>query len=236
LIHRFLYGAFATFLALSVLAIVGCECVPDIVTPKEITPESSSLVRIINALPDHPEIELESNDVKINTIVYFSGSDSSLYQKFHAGNSFIRIKSITRNQVIANQAYLLTKEKHYSLISYGRGSLALTALVEDELVSLQSGTSGVRLMNFTDGLNELTFSLVGQNNHVQSIAYSSYSAFIKIQSGDYVVTLKDGAGNEIASQNIKIAPGLNYDLISKGYITATTKNTSLQLIAIKNPN
>jgi hypothetical protein len=236
LIHRFLYGAFATILALSVIAIGACECVPDITTPKEITPENSSFVRIINALPDHPEIELESNDIKISTIAYYSGSDSSLYQKFHAGNSFIRIKSITRNQVIANQAYLLTRDKQYSLISFGRGSLALTTLIEDELESLQTGTSGVRLLNFTDGISDLTFSLTGLNNHTQSIAYSSYSEFIKIQSGDYLVNIRDGAGNEIATENIKIAPGLNYDLISKGYISETSKNTSLQLIAIKNPN
>ncbi|PKL85817.1 MAG: hypothetical protein CVV22_06585 [Ignavibacteriae bacterium HGW-Ignavibacteriae-1] len=232
MIHRFLYGAFATFLALSVIAIGGCECVPDITTPKEITPENSSFVRIINALPDHPEIELESNDIKISTIAYYSGSDSSLYQKFHAGNSFIRIKSINRNQVIANQAYLLTKDKHYSLISYGRGSLALTALIEDELETLQTGSSGVRLMNFTDGMSELTFSLIGLNNHEQSIAYSSYSEFIKIQSGDYLVKIRDGAGNEIATENIKIAPGINYDLISKGYLTDALNNIFLQLISI----
>ncbi|MBE2187972.1 MAG: DUF4397 domain-containing protein [Candidatus Kapabacteria bacterium] len=236
MIYRFLYGAFATFLALSVIAIGGCECVPDITTPKEITPENSSFVRIINALPDHPEIELESNDIKINTIAFYSGSDSSLYQKFHAGNSFIRIKSVTRNQVIANQAYLLIKDKRYTLISFGRGSLALTTLIEDELQALQTGTSGIRLLNFIDGMSDLTFSLTGLNNHEQSIAYSSYSDFIKIQSGDYLAKIRDGIGNEIASENIKIAPGINYYLISKGYISGTTKNTSLQLIAIKNPN
>lgn len=220
-------------LVLSIIANYGCECVPDINTPKEITPDNFSYVRIINALPDHTEISTESNDIKLIIPALYSNEDSVTYQKFHTGNSMIKIYSLAHEQVIANQPYMLAKDKHYSLVAYGRGSIALTTLIEDNYTNLELGKSAVRLLNFSTGRNEFKFVLAGTQNFEQELAFSSYSEFITIQSGDYKVTLKDDIGTIIAEENMKIAPGVNYDIISKGYLTDALNNILLQSISIK---
>lgn len=208
-----------------------CECVPEINTPKVINPENFSYVRLINALPNHIEISAESNDIEIQETALNEDEMPQKYHKYQAGNAFVRIKSIGRNQIISNQAYLLTKEKYYTLAVFGRGSIAQTVLIEDDIPAPKTENANIRLFNFLNDANGIKF----QNASIgldEIVFFGGYTGFTSIPLGKQIINVYDSSEKLITQVEIYANTLASYDIICQGFYSELSQNIKIRVIEI----
>lgn len=219
-------------LSLTLVALISsCECVPEINTPKVINPENFSYVRLINALPDHSEIKAESNEIEISVSSYNNDNSPQIYSKFQAGNTFSRIISVSRNQVIANHLFLLAKEEYYTLAVFGRGSIARTLLITDIIPSYKSGYSNIRLFNFLNGTNGLIYKnqSLGIN---EAVNFGGHTDFLSIPLGMHEIEIYDTNDQLIGTFELNTETGSSYDLICQGILNNQPQSINLRIIEI----
>lgn len=204
---------------------------PEINTPKVINPENFSYVRLINALPNHIEISAESNDIEIQETALNEDEIPHKYHKYQAGNAFVRIKSIGRNQIISNQAYLLTKEKYYSHAVFGRGSIAQTVLIEDIIPVPKNEYANIRLLNFLNDAEGIRFqnAPIGLN---EIVFFGGYTDFISIPIGKQIINIYDSNDKLITQVEIYANPLASYDIICQGFYSELSQNIKIRVIEI----
>ncbi len=225
------YGLYLLFTFAVVVLNIGCECVPEINTPKVINPENFSYVRLINALPNHIEISAESNDIEIQASALNDDETPQNYQKFQSGNTFVRIKSISRNQVIANHAYLLAKEERYTLAVFGRGSIAQTVLIDDVIPAPKSEIAYIRLFNLLNNANGIKF----QNTAIgfdETVFFGGYTDFISIPHGKHKMNIYDTNDKLIAEVELNMNALASYDVICQGIYIEQSQNIKIRIIEI----
>ena len=89
----------------------GCECVPGMDTPREVTPSFDAFVLFINAIPDINDINIYTDKNILKKQLEYSGEDYQ-YIKVPPGNRNIRVTNWA-DSVLYNTVIELRDKENY---------------------------------------------------------------------------------------------------------------------------
>lgn len=210
---------------------IGCECVPEINTPKIISPDDYSNTIMLNAIPDRDELLVESNEVPLLNPVLYDNPDNN-YRKINAGNSFLRLIDSKSKISLFNLPIELEKGQYYTIIFYGYRFSAQALIFEDNY-SQNNQKSFFRFVHTSFDSGNLTFRLSGNTNFENNFNFRSYSELNEIDAGNYNISvLRDGI--VLLENNIQISAGNLYSFVLKGTnATIPLKPIQLDMVSSK---
>ncbi|MDT3738730.1 MAG: hypothetical protein RO257_04435 [Candidatus Kapabacteria bacterium] len=212
----------------------GCECVPDIVTPKIISPDNYTNALILNCIADRDILLIESNDIPLLKKAEYT-QPSNIYQKINSGSSYLRLIDEQSNLSLVNMPVQLDKLGWYTIIFYGYRFSAKSLILKDTTSNSSSGTDAYfRFVHTSFDSGEFIFKLSGQSNFEDLIGFKSFTDLKKINSGIYKLELINPAnGNEILEKNgINIESNKIYNILLKGTsVTLQNKPLILDIIS-----
>jgi len=193
---------------------IGCECVPGLDAPKEITPENSTQCLFINGVEDNENIYLETDEIKILGAINYSKTIFD-FKKVKIGNYFLKIKANDSVSVIYNSPFNFKKDKRYILCAAGINYSIQTLLIEQdysnqnytEIINL-SGEPNPLEITIISGTDTLKYSL----NQLTSIKLDINNAkidmlYIKNNNSELELNEKD---IQLLNYNLLIIKGKNY--------------------------
>ncbi|MBX3044949.1 MAG: DUF4397 domain-containing protein [Candidatus Kapabacteria bacterium] len=196
------------------VALTACECVPDIDTPKIISPENYSYAAMINAIPDRENLVIESDDIPLFYGVSYSGG-THYYQKINSANSFLRLIDSDSQLSLFNMPINLTKLKHYSIIFYGFRNSAKALIIDDEPAFEKNGAF-FRIIHTAVDAQNFTFQVSGPQNFDFDIGFKSFSELTQIVPGNYNIKLINIQNQIVSESQFNIESNKIYNFVLKG--------------------
>lgn len=196
----------------------GCECVPDIVTPKIISPDNYSNALILNSIADRDVLLIESNDIPLLKKAEYS-SPSNIYQKINSGSSYLRLIDEQSNLSLVNMPVQLDKLGWYTIIFYGYRFSAKAVILKDTTSNSSSGVDAFfRFVHTSFDSGEFIFKLSGQSNFENVIGFKSFSDLKVINSGIYKLELINPVSGSVILEKsgINIESNKIYNILLKG--------------------
>jgi hypothetical protein len=197
-----------------VIFLSGCECAPDINTPKIISPDAYSNALMLNAIPDREILAVESNEVPLLNKISYTGNDNS-YQKISSGDSYLRLLDAASNLSLFNIPLRLEKSEYYTIIFYGYRNSAKALVLKDEFP--QSNDKALfRFVHTAFDAGNFVFSISGANNHEEEMPFRSFSNLSDLLPGLYKIKISLPQGNSIIEKDVQIKGGSIYTILLKG--------------------
>lgn len=223
---------YLTVLLSTSLLLVSCECVPDVATPKEITPEQYANVMFINANPyfDHLKFRVEGNAKNINAF-YFNNDFN--YYDIIPGKINFRILTST-DSMIFNSMMSLKKAVPYTLFAFGSSNRILTQLLEDTISNYTPNNSYFRCINLVPEKIYMMFLLKGSYEIPNIRPYRTHTRFDPTYSGTYDIQIINTENDSllITHRRVIFEPGLAYTLLLRGNLNETGKQKiNLEIIS-----
>ena len=203
-----------TALFACVILLVGCECAPDINTPKIISPDAYSNALMLNAIPDREILAVESNEVPLLNKISYSGGDYS-YQKIGSGDSYLRLIDDATKLSLFNIPIHLEKSDYYTIIFYGYRNSAKALVLKDEFP--QSNDKALfRFVHTSFDAGNFVFSISGADNYEEEMPFRSFSNLSELSPGMYKIAINVPQGNRIIEKDVQIKGGSIYTILLKG--------------------
>ncbi|MBI5325664.1 MAG: DUF4397 domain-containing protein, partial [Ignavibacteriae bacterium] len=193
--------------------IISCECVPDINTPKVITPTDFGNVMFINAISDLDSIDICSTDKLISRNLLYD-SANVIYKSIASGISSIRVQSNKDSTIYFNTMVELVKDEFYTFFAYGTSSRTYGLLIKDSIKNTVPTNAYVRFIHLSPDAPEIDFAFDSYQIN-QPVKYKSYTKFIPIPTGSFTLIITDSQNsNEITRvDNYNFKPGKFYNLL-----------------------
>ncbi len=226
-----------TALALAALS-AGCECVPDINTPKTLTPSDFSDVLFINVTNKYSSLSASYNGISIAGSIENS-SPALSYCDVACGYTNIRLKS--GDYAVFNAFAELTKDLHYSMLIYELNNVIRTMIIQDEFQGTNSQLAYFRIAHLSENSGDLIFSLKNGSQELYSVDLSikSKTEFTPSQPGNYSLEVRkkqDDSAVVATAENIRFSAGKLYTLILKkgigtsdSYVIQSTETSNFNL-------
>lgn len=207
-----IYLLFVCFLA-------ACECIPEINTPKIISPNDYSKAVIINAIPDKNILEIESNDIPLLHSAEYENENPE-YQKINAGSSYIRLIDKNTNTSLIMIPVQLEKFSNYTIIFYGFRNSAKALVLQDSIKKNSSAENAfVRFVHTSFDSGEFIFKLSGNKSDSSSaLSFKTFSEIMPFKPGIYKFEIINPVNQNVilSRNNLQISGSNLYNIILKG--------------------
>lgn len=180
------------------IIITGCECVPGLDAPKEITPGNSTDCLFINGIEDNQEIFLETDEIKIPGSISYKNTSYD-FKKVKIGSYYLKIKALDSTSVIYNSPIKFQKDKKYILAAAGANYFIQTHIIEfdsfnqdfTELINLSGNISPLEI-SIISGADTISHNL----NQLSSVKLNLFNQkidllYIKNQNFELEFSQKD---------------------------------------------
>lgn len=184
-------------IALSAFAIISCECVPGIDTPKKIEPSDYTEFLFVNASDDLSSIEVSADDLNLGSIINYE--DTKLkYNRVPIG--FPQICFYESGFPIYTTFVKSDKKICYNLFIYGKKNKPNVYLIQDSIRD-----KNTKIVNFIP---------ISGNNIILKIDKSYETEFLDIthseinlsNSGKTMFKLEDRTGSTLTEKELNIEP------------------------------
>ncbi len=177
-----------------------CECVPDINTPKEITPSDYSLSMFINATSKYDKLMIESDEVVVNENL--TNSETELkYIKVWSGNRYLRV--IENQNTILNLPVSFKKQDYYTVVFYNFGSKLKSMIVKDSILQLSPiNFSNYRIITAIENNIPLNIEIFKDGTAIIAFygLYNSISDYNSINTGNYKIRISNPTTQSIITE------------------------------------
>lgn len=218
---------------LSTLFLIGCECVTDIDTPKNISPSTYAHIMTISAAPEFDELKIFSEFWQKTFFIYYNHSDGDIpYRDITYGINNIKVLT-KKDSVIFNSTLNLEKTKYYTFIVFGSKQRVQGMLLKDSVYKYKKTTAYFRCIHTSSDVPQVNFIINSNYPIIQSLPFKTYSAFTPIVAGFYSIKINDASTDStlINIKNYEFKEGLLYSIILKGYAEGKgTKALDCQII------
>lgn len=216
------------FLILLFCFVFGCECVPGLDTPKEITPQNSTNCLFVNGIEDNNNIYLETDEIKIAGKINYQKTELDI-KKVKIGNYYLKIKGNDSTSVIYNSPINFRKNKQYIYCLAGIYYSILPLLIERDY----SNNYSTELINLSGNNYPINITIIsGADTLVQSLnRMSSMKLDLNNRKIDLLFINNQNSELEYNKSNIELS---NYNLIViKGN---NYKNQKTMIVDVVNSN
>ncbi len=198
---------------------IGCECVTDIETPKNISPSTYAHIMTITVFPEFDELKIFSEFWQKPFYIYYNNSDDDFkYRDITYGLNNIKVLT-KKDSVIYNSTLLLEKTKYYTFIIFGSKQRVQAMLLKDSVYNYKKTTAYFRCIHASSDVPQVNFVINSNYPIIHSLPYKSNSSFTPILSGFYSLKINDALTDStlIHIKNYEFKEGFIYSIILKGY-------------------
>lgn len=201
-------------LMFSISLLISCECIPEINTPKIISPDNYANALFVNAIADRENLTAESNDIPLLGTISYTNPDYK-YIKINSGDSYLRLLDKETGLSLFNMPVRLDKFKFYTVIFYGYRNSAKALILSD---SLPQGSSTYRFVHTSFDSRDFIFRVT--SNSIQkdvSLSFKDFTEPEEIMSGNYTISIVDPENDRvILSSSVRIENDRSYKFVLKG--------------------
>ena len=213
--------------------ISSCEFVPDINTPKIISPEEYSKAMLINC-SNVNSLTVFSDEIEVNKNLDRQLNELT-YQKFWSGERFIRVKNTQTQNTILNFPVSFKVRENYTIAFYSVANKLKHIVSGDSINSLKfNNFSYFKIINAIENNprinlkisknSENIFNFNNSNNHI--------SEYFPINYGNYTIKVINPENPSITiEKNFEIKLNTAYNLIISGNLNSNT--IEIKLIQIE---
>jgi hypothetical protein len=208
-----------TIVILIILLLIGCECVTDIDTPKNISPSTYAHIMTLSAAPEFDELKIFSEFWQKPFFIYYNNSDDNFsYRDITYGLNNIKVLT-KKDSVIFNSTLSLEKTKYYTFIIFGTKQRIQAMLLKDSVYNYKKTTAYFRCIHTSSDVPQVNFIINSSYPIIHSQPYKTNSAFTPIVSGFYSIKINNSLTDStlIHIKNYEFKEGFLYSIILKGY-------------------
>lgn len=209
-----------TFLTLfSIIALIGCECVTEIDTPKNILPSTYAHIMTLNAFPEFEDLKIYSEFWKKPFFIYYNSNDNdNNYRDITYGLNSIKILT-KKDSVIFNSTLSLEKTKYYTFIVFGYKQRVQAMLLKDSVFNYKKTNSYFRCIHLSPDAPQLNFIINSNYPIIHSLPYKTNSAFAPVVAGNYSIKINNALTDStlVTIKNYEFKEGYLYSVLLKGY-------------------
>jgi hypothetical protein len=193
----------------------------------EVKQRGNALVRVINAIPGEPSVDVSADDAKVFTGI--AHKTTTPYKEVSAERHTFRIRPAGKDTAppLAENSEGLSNGKHYTAVAWtDTGGKPSLYIVDDDLVPPSSGKAKVRVIQASPNTGEIDVyakegnkKLVGGVNPLKATSYSELDPI----SGTIEVR-PSGKNNAVLTiPNAKFNAGDVYTIVVMGQAKGATK-------------
>ena len=207
----------AAAVAAGLLFLHACECVPDIDTPKEITPDQYANVMFLNSNSDYEllKFKTESDNFVINS--YYL-TDEFSYQDMIPG--IVNVQIFTPgDSMLFNSVMDLKKAYPYMFFAFGNSDRVQGMLLVDTINNFSRNNSYFRCINLANYSPYIMFKIIGSYSIPTIRPFKTASSFFPTYSGTYNSEIRNATNDSLVLfyQNAEFKAGRAYSLLLRGY-------------------
>lgn len=208
------------------LLIVGCECVTEIDTPKNISPSTYSHIMTLTTIPEFDELKIFSDFWQKPFFIYYNSDDDFRYKDITYGLNNIRVLT-RKDSVIFNSTLSLEKTKYYTFIIIGSKQRVQAMLLKDSIYNYKKTNAYFRCIHASSDAPQVNFIINSSYPIIHSLPYKTNSLFTPIVSGFYSIKINDAITDStlINIKNYEFKEGFLYSLILRGYMDGKGKKS-----------
>lgn len=193
------------------IAAFGCTCSPDLNTPKEMDPSTTSLLRIVHAAIGNGDLTCRQNDRMLaDRIVYARIADG--YRTLPSGLRNLRFSDAGSdgNRLTANVD--LGIETPHTFVLYGSGTELRGSIVADVPPDVRAGIAHVRIIHAAYAAGMAT--LAADDSIVTSVLYPTFPPYVAMH-GDraWVDVIDNGSTQRLDLPANVLDPGTAWTVI-----------------------
>ncbi len=136
---------FRLFFYFLIILAFGCECPPEAITPKEITPSEYAKITILNAIYSHEFVNIETKyGIFLKSLSF--GNHSEINKIIGSGNNILKLINPDNDYFYLVPLYL-KKDISYLAVIAGNEIDMSTILIENDYSKLDRSKQYVRIIN-----------------------------------------------------------------------------------------
>ncbi len=225
-------------LALVLFVAIGCECVPDINTPKEITPSDYANSLFINVSSKYEKLKIESDEVVVIDELLNPQTEFKYY-KVWSGNRYLRVTETTNQNTILNLPVSFKNKDYYTIVFYNIGSRMKSIILRDSISELKpTNFSNYRIISAIENNSPLNIEIHRDSEKIFSFnnLYNSISDYNSLNGGNYLIKVVDSENKKVLKE-MEFNCQLNsiYNILISGNILNQDKPISISLFNTEIP-
>ncbi len=176
-------------IVISCIGVFGCTCSPDLNTPKEMDPSTTSLLRVVHAAVGNGDLVCRQNDrILVDRIVYGRTTDG--YRTLPSGLRNLRFSDAGSdgNRLTANVD--LGIEAPHTFVLYGSGAELRGSIVADVPPAAQPGIAHVRIIHAAFDAGMASLSVDG--SVATSVLYPTFPPYVAVHGDQAWIDVSDG--------------------------------------------
>ncbi len=197
-----------------------CTCVPDINTPKEVSPTEFANVLFVNSHPDMEELRISLNNKVFIEKLSYKNPDTN-YKKAEIGMNELTAENLRDISVAYRSLVDLKKDMSYTVIFYGAENRIDELYLEDTLSTFIPYNSYLRAFHLSPDAPEVIIELKDQYGFSQehNLSFRERGIISAFPTGPLEINIYDSSNSELLLKmpNIHFKPGMLYTIILRGY-------------------
>jgi hypothetical protein len=225
------YFQYRYILFLVFAAITGCTCVPDINTPKEISPTDLAHILFIHAHSDYESMKITTESSVLYENVNYQGQGNNNkfnYIDIKEGTSILSIFNYKDSSIIFKSQFNLKKDNKYTFLIYGKEKMVTALLLTDTIVNYSPNNCYIRFLNLSPDAPKCCFELTDDFNYSLPffVAPKLNTQFVPIHSGNFSMEVLDSSKSfSFTNLQFELKAGKTYSFILRGYLALGHKNS-----------
>ncbi len=217
------FGLQIVLFILIVSLMISCECVPDINTPKIISPENYSQAILINC-SNLNDISVFSDEVEVISKLN-NNTENFEYYKFWSGDRFVRVKDSQTLNTIQNFPVSFVNKQLYTIAFFNVGNKLKYIVAGDSLKSLKfNNFSHFKIINAIENNPKINLQIIENNQTIFNFnnLNNNISDYYPINYGIYTIKVLNSENSKlILEKNFDFQINSAYNLIISGNIENT---------------
>ena len=212
------FRIFHLFTVLIAVFFVSCECVPDINTPKVITPDQYANILFSNCNSNFDLLKFKTDGGNVFNSYYLE--NKSIYQQVIPGLANVNIFTYG-DSVLFNSVMDLQKAKPYTFIAFGSQDRVQGMMLDDTIAAYSNSNAYFRCVNLANESPYIMFKVNGTYSIPIVQPFRSSSKFYPTYSGVYNIEILNATTDSLmmSYRNLTLLPGIAYTFVLRGYFT-----------------
>jgi hypothetical protein len=195
----------------------GASQAPPAATANE---HNEALVRIVNAAPGTPSVDVTAGQVAVATDLPYAGVTP--YKPVNASNDDFAVKlaGASGGAVLAENSESITRGKHYTLIAFpGKESDKMAIqVVTDDIVTPEAGKARVRVVHAAADVDSVNvFAKGGKDAIFDGVDFQETTSYAEVDPTITTLELKSADGKRVVARPaVSIEAGKSYTIVVAG--------------------
>ncbi len=193
----------------------------------------TSLVRMINALPDRGSTSVNADEQQIFTNVDFKAVTP--YREVRENFTNFRLNGTGLDTTITGNNEIMLDGSHYTLLALPERDGGVRLRVLHDEFEHDSTKARLRVVHALSNVDEIDVAVQGRDGDLfDNVNNGSEAGFADVEVGRSVVTVKvDGSGKQLVRKEMRFEPGHSYTLVlTSGATKGSARNVPQRVDAI----